>query len=81
MLKKSNQLEKSKHYEISKHDIYIDKERSSDGDYWPDNCKENLHGKYKLVERLGFGFFSTVWLCSDTYHRYTFLCHDFDKKH
>lgn len=35
------------------------------GGYKPVNIGEELNGRYKVIRKLGYGHFSTVWLCSD----------------
>ena len=35
------------------------------GSYHPVMISDLLHGRYRVVDKLGFGTFSTVWLCHD----------------
>ncbi len=34
--------------------------------FYPANPGDTLHGRYKLLAKLGWGSFSTVWLGKDT---------------
>ncbi|PAV80590.1 hypothetical protein WR25_11072 isoform B [Diploscapter pachys] len=39
------------------------------GGYHPVNIGDVFHGRYNVLRKLGWGHFSTVWLCWDTLHR------------
>ena len=44
------------------------------GGYHPVSIGETYHGRYNILRKLGWGHFSTVWLCWDTKaHRYAAL--------
>ena len=36
------------------------------GGYHPVHIGDQLHGRYLVVRKLGWGHFATVWLCWDT---------------
>jgi serine/threonine-protein kinase SRPK3 len=36
-----------------------------EGGYCPVRVGDKLHGKYQIVNKLGWGHYSTVWLCID----------------
>jgi serine/threonine protein kinase len=36
-----------------------------EGGYCPVKMGDKLHGKYQVVNKLGWGHYSTVWLCID----------------
>ena len=36
------------------------------GGYHPVNIGDVYHGRYSVIRKLGWGHFSTVWLCWDT---------------
>ncbi|GAD97073.1 predicted protein [Paecilomyces variotii No. 5] len=42
-------------------------ENYSPGGYHPIMIGDILHGRYRIVDKLGFGGYSTVWLAQDTY--------------
>ena len=62
--------------------LYFDEEDPSDyktGGYYPLHIGEKLNNRYLVEKKLGWGHFSTVWYCTDTYailiHRIQILFH------
>ncbi|KND87235.1 Serine/threonine-protein kinase SKY1 [Tolypocladium ophioglossoides CBS 100239] len=49
---------------------YLEKARSyRSGGYHPVHLDDCLHdGRYRVIHKLGYGGYSTVWLCQDTHH-------------
>ena len=43
------------------------------GGYHPVHLGEVLIGRYIIIQKLGWGQFSTVWLAKDTKHENTFV--------
>ena len=62
--------------ELSETDLYADSDQSEDegiadykiGGYHPVHVGETLIGRYIIVQKLGWGHFSTVWLARDNLH-------------
>jgi hypothetical protein len=40
--------------------------------YYPAHIGEVLHDRYRIVCKLGYGVYSTVWLCKDTQYAYSY---------
>jgi serine/threonine-protein kinase SRPK3 len=55
--------------EIIRSDVLIEEERVSGYDakqFYPISLGDILHGRYKILAKLGCGSSSTVWLAKDT---------------
>jgi serine/threonine-protein kinase SRPK3 len=55
--------------EFEEKSIYSEDEGIDDykkGGYHPVHVGEVLNGRYVILQKLGWGHFSTVWLCKDT---------------
>ncbi|PGH04947.1 CMGC/SRPK protein kinase [Blastomyces parvus] len=50
-------------------------EKYKPGGYHPIMIGDMLHGRYRIVDKLGFGGYSTVWLAQDTHpkHHYDYV--------
>ncbi|KAB8263099.1 kinase domain-containing protein [Aspergillus pseudonomiae] len=62
------------HFEYNWVDGAESLEKYGPGGYHPIMIGDVLHGRYRIVDKLGFGGYSTVWLALDTcLHRYVAL--------
>ena len=71
-----------KHNIMASHDLYADSADDSEdegikeyqvGGYHPVHLGEVLIGRYVIVQKLGWGQFSTVWLAKDMMHESTYV--------
>jgi len=61
---------------LSETELYADSDQSEDegiadykiGGYHPVHVGETLIGRYIIVQKLGWGHFSTVWLARDNFY-------------
>jgi hypothetical protein len=59
---------KPSHHERIETSYFVEEETVSGynpNPYYPVKLGETLHGRYKIIGKLGFGSASTVWLCRD----------------
>jgi hypothetical protein len=69
-IKKTSKKRVSNHHYSESEEDYSDTEQESKedyrvGGYHPIRINEVLKGRYIVVHKLGWGYFSTVWLCWD----------------
>lgn len=75
--KKANDLNIEELQELAGETYNFEQENVLDycyGGYKPIKIGEELGDRYKVVRKLGFGHFSTVWLCQDL-NKYAFYSH------
>lgn len=67
---------------MASHDLYNDSNDDSEdegikeyqvGGYHPVHLGEVLINRYVIVQKLGWGQFSTVWLAKDMKHEHTYV--------
>ncbi|KAE8321531.1 kinase-like domain-containing protein [Aspergillus sergii] len=61
-----NQDTRTRHYKYNWIDGAESLEKYKPGGYHPIMIEDMLHGRYHIVDKLGFGGYSTVWLARDT---------------